>query len=185
MSPPSGTYTNLSATFVSRISTSSDVYYQIVTQLISVVDSSTVSITPDLSCSSSCSTSIAYSTSNYCLSVVPSWVSIDSGTGVLTISEPSVDADTEFDFYVSSSVSGLSSSLAKLIKLTIAYCQVQNWQKCSSSNYSTWTTWNFNYVLNSGAWAKNIALRETQKLTKKSNNYDWIIDVSCNCFEFV
>ena len=112
------------------------------------------------------STSIAYSTSNYCSSVVPSWVSIDSSTGVLTIAAPSVDADTEFDFYVSSSISGLSSSVMKLIKLTIANCQVQNWQKCSSSSYSTWTSWNLDYVLKSGAWVKNVASTEAQVLTK-------------------
>ena len=126
MSSPFGTYANMSATYVSGISTSSDVYYQIVTQSISVVEDNTVAITPDLSCSFSGSTSIAYSTSNYGSSAVPSWVSIDSDTGVLAISAPSVDADTEFDFYVSSSVSGLSSPVMKLIKLTLANCQVQN-----------------------------------------------------------
>ena len=49
---------------MNAIHCTSDMYYQIVTQSLSVVESNTVSITADLSCSFSGVTSIAY-TVNY------------------------------------------------------------------------------------------------------------------------
>ena len=124
-----GSYANQTVTYVQNNSpTSSDVYYQINDQSFSVVESNTLSITPDLSCSASGSTSIAYT-----LYGAPSFVLIDSTSGTLTISAPSVNSDTEFDFYVASTVSGVSSPVQKLVKLTVTNCSVQNCQKCSTS----------------------------------------------------
>lgn len=57
--------------------------------------------------------------SNYGSSTVPSWVTIDSSTGVLTATKPKVSVDTEFSFNVDSTISGFSSPVQKLVKLTI------------------------------------------------------------------
>ena len=51
--------------------------------------------------------------------MAPSFVSIDSNSGTLAITEPNVDADTEFDFYINSINIGLTSPAQKLIKLNI------------------------------------------------------------------
>ena len=67
-----------------------------------------------------------HSISGYGSSTVPSWVAINSTTGILTITAPSVSADTEFDFDATSSIYGVSSPVQKLIKLTVINCQVQN-----------------------------------------------------------
>ena len=43
---------------------------------------------------------------------------------MLTITVPSISADTEFDFDVTSSIPGVSIFVYKLIRLTVIYCQV-------------------------------------------------------------
>ena len=122
-----GSYTNLSVTYTPGTTTTSDIYYQVLTESISVVEDNSASTTPDLSCSFSGTTSISY-ISNYGSSIAPSWVLIDPNTGVLSITAPSVSTDTEFDFYVTSIISGVTNPVQKLIKLTIYKCQVQNCQ---------------------------------------------------------
>ena len=157
----SGSYTNQTVTYVQNSSpTSSDVYYQINAQSFSVVESSTLSITPDLSWSASGSTSIAYT-----LYGAPSFVLIDSTSGTLTVSAPSVNSDTEYDFYVTSTVSGVSSPVQKLVKLTVTNCSVQNCLKCSTS--TVWAFWISGYTLSSGSWVvQNNASTTTEVLTK-------------------
>ena len=127
-------------------------YYEIATQSFSVVESNTLSVYPDLSCSFSGSTAISYSISNYGSTNVLSWTSIDSSTGRLEIVSPSVNSDTEYYFYITSSVFGVSNPVQKLIKLTVTKWQVLNCHKCSSSSSSTWTTWSSDYTLQSGSW---------------------------------
>ena len=164
LTPVSGTYTYQTVSYSQGLITTSDMFYQIVAQSLSVVESNTVSITADLSCSFSGSTSISYSTSSYKLSPVPSWVSIDSTTGIMKISAPSVSADTTFSFYVISMVSGVTSSVRKLVKLTVSNCQAENCQIWSSSSTFVWTDWNDGYSLRSGTWVKNIASEASQGL---------------------
>ena len=95
---------------------------------------------------------------------VPSWVSIDSTTGIIKISAPSVSADTTFSFYVISTVSGVTNSIQKLVKLTVSNCQAENCQIWSSSSTFVWTDWNDGYSLRSGTWVKNTALATSQGL---------------------
>ena len=83
-------------------------------------------------------------------STLPSWVAINSTTGVLSIVAPDVSSDTEYDFYIVSSVSGVTSSILKKIKLTVLNWSVSNWQKCSSTSISIWDTCYSGYVLSSG-----------------------------------
>ena len=95
----------------------------------------------------------------------PSFVLIDSTSGTLTVSAPSVDSDTEYNFYVTSTVSGVSSPVQKLVKLTVTNCSVQNCQKCSTS--TVWTVWIYGYTLSSGAWtAQNNVSTTSEVLTK-------------------
>ena len=90
--------------------------------------------------------------SNYGSSIVPSWVQINPSTGQISIIATDVNSDSDFFFYVVSSVSGTSISAQKLIKLTVTNCQVQNWHICSSSNVSVWNTWSSGYTLKLGSW---------------------------------
>ena len=80
------------------------------------------------------------------------WMRINTNTGLLTIQAPSVSSDSNFYFYIASSVSGISMPVQKLIKLIVTKCQVQNWQMCSSLNVSIWSTWSSDYTLKSGFW---------------------------------
>ena len=103
-----------------------------------------------------------HSTGNYGLSAVPSWISINSSTGILSIAQSSVVTDTEFDFYVVSTVSGVSNSVKKLIKLIIMKWKVQNWQKWSSSNSNIWESWGPEYNLVSNFWILKSVPQNTQ-----------------------
>ena len=116
------------------------------------MENTATQILPDLPCSISGSTSISFSTANYMTSTVPSWVAIDSVSGILSINAPEISLDTEYDFYINSAVSGVSSSIYKLIKLTITNCAAKNWKKCSSTNNLTCDVCLSGFVLSSGVW---------------------------------
>ena len=109
-------------------------------------------ILPDLPCSIIGFSSISFSTANYMASTVPSWVAIDSVSGILSINAPEVSLDTEYDFYINSAVSGASSPIQKLIKLIITNCAAKNWKICISINSLTCGTCASGYVLSSGMW---------------------------------
>ena len=106
-----------STTYVSGTSYSTDVNYLTNDQSVNVVRSTTSNTTPDLPWSSSGSTSISFSISNY-IKTAPSWVSINPSTGELTIITPQVISSTEY-FYISSTISGIYVPINKLIKLAV------------------------------------------------------------------
>ena len=85
LSPLSSTvvYPNQSYTFIRIYAT--DVYYLTDSQSLSVIEKTNSQILPDLSCSLSISTSIVFSLGSYNNVNVPSWITIDSNTGILTI----------------------------------------------------------------------------------------------------
>ena len=116
------------------------------------MENSATQTLPDLPCSNSGSTSISFSTANYMTSNVPSWVAIDSVSGVLSVNSPEVSLDTEYDFYINSAVSGVSSPIQKLIKLIIFNWAAKNWKKCINTNSLTCETCLSGYVLTSGMW---------------------------------
>ena len=126
VNPPSPAYTNLTVTYVAGTSYTSDVSYLTSDQTIYVMENLTTQILPDLPCSISGSTFISFSTANYMTSTVPSWVAIDSVSGVLSVNSPEVSLDTEYDFYINSAVSGVSNPIQKLIKLIITNCAAKN-----------------------------------------------------------
>ena len=108
-------YTNQTVTYNFVSSTTLDAYLQINTQAFSVSESTTSTQVPNLSCSYSGSTSIVFSLSSYNGANVPSFVSIDSATGVLTIVAPSVSSSTAYSFYITSTISGMSGPVQKIL----------------------------------------------------------------------
>ena len=87
------------------------------------------------------------------MTTAPSWVNINSTTGVLSITAPDVVSDTEFDFYINSVVTGIVLPSQKLIKLTVQSCTSLNCQKCVSTSNTIWDIWSIGYFLNSGVWS--------------------------------
>ena len=75
-----------------------------------------MNLTIEISCSSKGSTSISFSLSGYNGTSPPSFVFVDSSTGVLNIIAPSVTASTQYSFYVDSSISGSSNAIQKIVK---------------------------------------------------------------------
>ena len=98
-------------------------------------------------------------------STAPSWVQINTSTGQLTITAPGVNSDSNFSFYVVSSVSGTSISVQKLITLTVSKCQVQNWLMCSSTNALVWITQSSGSPLNSGSLITASNTSQTLRVT--------------------
>ena len=99
-------------------------------------------------------------------STVPSWIAVDSVSGILSINAPEVSLDTEHNFYINSAVSGVSSPIQKLIKLIVTDCAAKNWKKCISTNSLTCETCVSGYVLTSGMW--NLTTSETAKALSKT-----------------
>ena len=132
-------------------SVTSDVYLQIVTQAFSVSESTISTQTPNLPCSFSGSTPIVYSLSSYGGAVIPLFVSIDSTAGVLSIEAPSVSNSVDYSFYIVSTVSGLSSPVNNIIKLTVKKCTASNCHTCSVSDSFICENCNSGYRLKSGS----------------------------------
>ena len=99
-------------------------------------------------------------------STVPSWIAVDSVSGVLSINAPEVSLDTEHDFYINSAMSGVSNPIQKLIKLIVTDCAAKNWKKCISTNSLACETCVSGYVLTSGMW--NFSTSETAKALSKT-----------------
>ena len=133
-------------------STTFDAYFQINTQAFSVSESTTSTQAPNLSCSFSGSTSIVFSLSSYNGAIVPSFVSIDSATGVLTIVAPSVSSSTTYSFNILSTITGVSSPVQKIINLTVNKCTVGNCQICTVTDSSICAACNSGYSLSLGSW---------------------------------
>ena len=130
----------------------SNVNYQTNDQYFSVVETHTLLTTPDLPCTSSGSNSIVFSFGSYNGETIPAWVTINSNTGLLTWITPEVTTDSNFNFYINSVISGVSSVIQKHIRITILNWSVNNCQKCIESSSSNCDTWNSGFILSSGLW---------------------------------
>ena len=126
ISVSSQTITIYSIGFIVISNYTSDVYFLTQDQSISTLENNYVQITPNLPCSSSGLTAITYTLVEYNGNPIPSWVSIDSSSGVLTLNTPDVSSDTEYSISVSSSISGTSTPVLKHIKLSVQMCIVVN-----------------------------------------------------------
>ena len=120
--PAAGTYSNQTVTYNFVSSSTSDIYFQVKTQTFSVCELSTSTQAPNLPCSFTGSTSITYSLSSYKGSTVPSFVSINSLTGVLTITAPCVSGSPDYTFNILSAVSGVTDPVPTIIKLSVKQC---------------------------------------------------------------
>ena len=164
-----GSYVNQSVTYVQGTTTTSDIYYQTLSQSITIIESSSASFTPDLSCSYSGSTSIVFSISSYSGAIIPSWVSINSTQGTLSFTAPSVSSNTDFYFNLDSTIAGVTSPVQKIMKITVMDCLVQNCQTCSSLSVSIWAVWATGYTLSSGVWnyvVSNYTTNQSQASTE-------------------
>ena len=149
----SPTYPNKTTEYSESLKSTSDVNYQTQDESISVLENNNSEYIPNLSCSTTGSTSISYSIGDYSdTNLAPDWVSINSSSGVLTIKAPNVSSDTEYYFYINSKITGVSNPIKKLIKLTVLNCIVVNWNVCSSTSGSSWNKCSTGFNLSSGVW---------------------------------
>ena len=163
-------YTNQSSSYSPTILYTSDVYFQTGDQTISLIENNSLNITPDLPCSFSGTTPISFSISSYNGATAPSWVAIDSTTGQLSITAPDVSSDTEFDFCISSNITGVPVFINKLMKLTIFNCVAQNCQTWSSTGVNNWAAWNLGYKLISGSWFSTSSATNTSSATSSASS---------------
>ena len=108
--------------------------------------------TPDLTWSSSGTTSIAYSKGNWVGSTAPTWAIFNSATAQLHLFPPDVSVDTDFWFIIQSTISGVTSSIQKTIKVTVKNWIALNWDKCLNTSNSVWSQWATGYSSISGIW---------------------------------
>ena len=128
----------------------SDVYFQISDQSFSIIENYSTSVSPSLSCSSSGSTSISFSLAGYSTASVPSWITINSSLGSLTVVTPDISVNTGYSFYINAGLSGVSSPVQKIITLMVEAWSITNCETCSTS--SICSKCSTGYILNSGKW---------------------------------
>ena len=130
--------------------TSSIINYRTDIESIYVIKKRNSKVKPDLTCSST--NTISYSIAQYDSSAIPAWISIDSSTGELTISAPEVSADSEYDFYINSQVSGFTNTVQKLIKLIVKNCAISHWDLYSDGSAWAWSTWSTGFTICTKNW---------------------------------
>ena len=131
----SQSYTIQPITFVLVTSYTSDVNYLTKDQSFTVLGGTTSKLNPDLPCSLSGSTSISYSLTNYLGVTVPTWITVNSSSGELTVVALQTSTNKEYYFYLSSLVSGISQPIQKLIKITVT-SSLTNSSTKSASDFS-------------------------------------------------
>ena len=119
-------YTNQTVTYVPGTSYNSDVSYYTSSQTFNYAKNAYVQVIPDLTCSTTGSTSITYSLASYNGNTIPAWITINSSTGQLSITTPSPSTNTDYSFYISSTISGVSSAVNKLMTISISGCTASN-----------------------------------------------------------
>ena len=117
--PPSPDYSNHTVTYNPSASYTSDIYYQTSSKSMEYIENNSDTLSPELSCSFTGTSSISFALANYLSSTPPVWVTIDANSGVLNISPPDIASDTIYEFYIDSTIAGVSGPVHKLIRLTI------------------------------------------------------------------
>ena len=146
------TYAGPSTSYTPGSSFTSDVNYFTNDVSYSVLEGTIEQKLLDLSCSISGSTLISYSIANYLTSTVPSWITFDSSSGLLSITAPIVSTDSEYSLLINSAVSGVSNPAQKIIRITIMNCAVLNWLKWLSTSGIIWEIWKNGFSLDVGIW---------------------------------
>ena len=171
------TYTNQSVTYVEDSSTVSNVYFQFSSQTYTYIKNYYVQVTPDLTWSPTGTPSITYSLSAYAGSSIPTWVSISSTTGQLTITTPNLSSNTDFSFYINSAISGNSGTYSKSITISVfASWTDTNCSTCSSTSASVCTSCNTGYTLNSGSWT----IQQTATASSSTSSVTYAINTDPN-----
>ena len=148
----SNTYTNQPVTYIQSSYFASDIQGVDNSQsTLLALEGFIGQVVPLLLCSSSGSSTISFSIGNYNGQTAPIWILINSSTGILSITAPSVNVDTEYYFYINSLVSGFTSPIQQLFRLTILNWIAQNCLTCSNQGVLIWAIWNSGFILNSGA----------------------------------
>ena len=80
-------------------------------------------------------------------------MTISSSTGQLTLTTPSPLVNTDYPFYISSTISGFPNAVNKLITISVYSCTDSNWQTWQNDNISICITCNSGYTINSSTWA--------------------------------
>ena len=151
------TYTNTSLTYQSSSTNSFTLLVNTKAEsYLSLLENSYIEVSPTLTCSSISSTSIVYSISSYNGVTAPSWVAIDSSSGLLKISTPNVTSPTSCSFFIDSQVSSVTNPIQKLINLKVTKWLAQNCQKWNSLDSSKCNSWNSYYYLSNGYWGNEV-----------------------------
>ena len=95
-------------------------------------------VTPSLSWSIDNVTSISFSVAEYNGNEMLAWVVIDSTSGLLKVSAPSVPANSTFYFNINSSVNGVSNPFQNLVTVQVSKWTVQDWERCKYSDGTVW-----------------------------------------------
>ena len=163
------TYTPQAVTYTSLITYTSDTNYELKEQFFYVIEGTTIQKFPSLTWSVSGSSSVSYNIQNY-ITTAPSWITIDSSTGVLTITAPEVASDTEYSFYVNSDVSSPLVSVQKIVRIAILNWIASHCNKCLSTSTSEWEIWNSGYSLVSREWSNLPPSSSTTKPSPSSSS---------------
>ena len=147
-------YPNNFVSWTQTLTYTSGVNFQTVPQsYLSLVENNYYELAPNLSCTTSGSNTITFSISSYNGSSVPSWVSIDSSTGLVKVSTPSIINNLETStFYISSTISGITDSINKVITFQVNKWSSQNWQKCRSTSANSCSSWSSGFTVSSSSW---------------------------------
>ena len=146
-----GTYSAQSLTYVLDHSYSMNADSQANPQSLSITEDNISTIVPSLPCSFIGTISIVYSLSSFNGANAPSFVSIDSATGVLSVAAPSVSSSTSYSFSIVSTISGVTDPVQNIINLKVNKCTASNCQKCLATDSTFCTNCSPGYNLNSGS----------------------------------
>ena len=130
-------------------------YYPTYPQSFSVVANNVYLLSPLLPCSPSSTTPISYSLATYNSGQNPSFVSVNATTGILTVSATTEQITT---FLVNSAVTSVTTSIPKVVSITVQKCMVDNWQTWSISSTNICTSWNSGYLLYNSIWYESITV---------------------------
>ena len=130
-------------------------YYPTYPQSFSVVANNAYSLSLLLPCSPSSTTSISYSLATYNSGQIPSFVSVNTTTGILTLSATTEQSTT---FLVNSAVTSVTIAIPKVVSVTVKKCTVDNWQTWSSSSTNICTLWNSGYLLYNSIWYESLTV---------------------------
>jgi hypothetical protein len=112
-SPASGT-----VTYIESTSWVENIVYFSSAQTMTVTEKEDFAISPQVTCSTT-GVAVNYALSPYNSEPVPSWVTIDSSTGVLTGTAPEVDSSTSYSMYIDSTSSEFTGASKKILIIQV------------------------------------------------------------------